>query len=565
MCPVDVGRPARGRTERSRGQTEIVGAILLFGLVVALLVLLQLSAVPASNARVEFDHSLQAQASVQELAGAALVAGVHDTESVVTVEYGTRYPSRLLLRSPSPAPGSLRTVDLGPVVLRNAVADGEALDYLNGSTLSFDTRAVEYRPSYNEYREAPVTAFEYPVTYNRFAAAERVLDGGALVAGDRLTLLLLDGEFATSQVSPGPVHLVPVSAATRPVAVTDDGDPLTLSLPTRLSNETWSTLLADEYVSAGGHVAAQRYVPGVDGGPATLVLEFETGRTYRLAIGRVAVERVPSGPEPARYLVDDEGNRSDVRQGEERVLSVEVRDRYNNPVAGVPVVADTTGLTAGNVTARDGTDRAVSDESGRAWFTYHAPETGVTGVEPVGFVLAMEGATDDAAKVPFALELRGSKAGGRTGGDDETGSAGGGPTFTSLSVTADDVNRGSPTVEQVTLAYETAGDLPVYEVTVHVEHRPGDGTPRTVATRGNLPGGGTETVALLVHGASDTNSWAINGQPDLRVTVTAVDTVGNAVTCVGIVEAADETVTLTDASDGGVPFACTPAAGTGGE
>jgi hypothetical protein len=554
------------RASAGRGQTEVLGAVLVFGLVVALLVTLQLYAVPSANARVEFDHSLRTQASMQELSSATLAAAVRDREEVVTVEYGTRYPSRLFLLNPPPASGSLRTVDLGPVVLRNVRADGEALDHLDGSTHVFESRAVEYRPDYAAYHEAPTTVYEYPVTYSRFATAERVLDGGELVSGDRITLVTLEGDVAASRVGPAPVHLVPVSAATRPIAVTDDGvDPIRIELPTRLSNETWRTVLADEYVSAGGSIAAQTYVDGVDGGPGTLVLEFETGRSYRLRIARVAVGEAPTGPEPSHYLAEGHGDHTALRLGEESLVSVEVRDRYNNPVTGAPVVATPGAGTLGELTPRAGGATAFSDDEGRAWFTYRAPATGVAGVAADAFDITLDGASGDAARIPFTVELRGSKAGGG-GGDGGTDGTDGAPTFHTLSATADDVDTSPPSVEQVTLEYDTSAALPIYEVTVLVEHVPAppSSAVTTVADRGSLPATGQETLGLQVHGNGNSNSWNLQGQPALRVTVTAVDTVGETVTCVGTIADPDETITLTSATDGGVPFACTPAAEEGG-
>lgn len=539
-----------------RGQSEVLGSILIFALVISLLATIQVTGIPASNEQVELDHNLRVQEDMQDLSGSVLEVATRGSETAISFEFGTRYRSHLLFLNPPPAYGSLQTAPVGQIVVENATADGQTSDYLNGNTHAFETNALEYRPIYNRYRNAPTTVYEYPTLSNRFKRGEQLLNEVRLVDGRRITLVMVSGNLSTQRLSTGPVDIVPMSAPAQPVAVTNaSAGPLTIRLPTRLSNATWRAALAEEYVSNGGYIVDQRYDAAAEG-PSTLTLRLAAGESYRLRMARVGLNTAAAAEAP-RYLVDVTGNNTFVRKGAQQQVVVEVRDRYNNPVSGIPVVANTTNLTDGTITAVSplgSPTRAVSDEAGRARFIYQAPSTGVAGIEHRSFSLDLPTRSGPAGRVPFTVEVREQTLSGDpspTGDDEATGS--GYPSFTRLEATADNVDTSSASVEQVSFTYNATDDLAIREILLNITAVE-DRTQERVGSRGNLPAKGPETVGL--DPAVGDSSVDIAGAQRLRLNVTVIDISGNRRTCIGWVEAPDETITMGSASNGGTPFDC---------
>ncbi|GGL58497.1 hypothetical protein [Halocalculus aciditolerans] len=519
----------------SRAQTELLGAILVFGVAITVLVSLQVFAVPLTNERVEFSHNLDVQGDVGEVSTAVFRASTTGVENVVTFDYGTTYPSRAFLRNPPPASGSLSTTDLGRVTLSHVSASGEANDYVSDTTYSFRTTGLTYRPSYNEYANAPTTRYEYPVTYNVFANGNSSVVGeSGLVRGDRITLTLVSGNFSRAQVAPGAVHVVPVSAPAQSTTVTNAGDdPMTLRLPTHLDEETWESVLADQRVENGGHVTGLAVEEGSGDAPNTLVLTFEEDETYQLRLARVAVDYAPQSSPSAAYLVETSGDRSVVGPGGEQRVVVQARDRYNNPVSGARVEVAQTDLGAnkGTVTngARSGDRRtAYTGEDGYATFYYTAPQSGLTGVSHANFTLRLDDASSDAETVPLSMELRSSTIIDVSEPDTDAEL-----TVVELAATAEDASGSSSSrasAEQVTLRdYEFTSGSGVTDVSVRITRTTRTGPPwqrvREIASRDHIAAKGNETLGF--DGSYAPSSTVVT------VTVTATDNAGDTVTCRG--------------------------------
>ena len=87
-----------------------VGAVLLFGILIISMAMYQATVVPDQNEGVEFNHNQEVQGQMQDLRNTVVSVPGGGGGGSVTVELGTRYPSRSLLVNPGPAYGSLRTV-----------------------------------------------------------------------------------------------------------------------------------------------------------------------------------------------------------------------------------------------------------------------------------------------------------------------------------------------------------------------------------------------------------------------------------------------------------------------
>ncbi len=360
----------------------------MFGLLLSLLVIMQVMVVPAANEKVEFKHSQTVQQDLEEFG--ATVDRVTTTGSAesVAVDAGVLYPSRLFLLNPPPVSGTVQ-IDATeePVGVENARAlDGETAEYWDGTTREYETATFRYRAGYHYYDNPPSTVFEHGILYNEFqqdpAIEQIVLDEGSLVQGRQLTLVTLQGNLSHSTTSTVTLDTTPLSAPMQRVSVVSDDEtaPIQLTFPTDLTEEEWRSILDDELCEDGD--ANGRCDGRDDGDPATdppghvtdvnvsdgvLTITLERGVTYDLRMGKVGVGDGLTN-EQAYYVTDVRGANATIQLGSAQELVVQVRDRYNNPVSGVPVTFSDSGADDGEFQNEDadGTVQVRTDENGYA-------------------------------------------------------------------------------------------------------------------------------------------------------------------------------------------------------
>ena len=404
-----------------RAVTVQVGTILLFAALIVSMSIYQSAAVPEQNERVEYEHGQRVQSDMLELRNAILRTGATGAGRPTAVELGTRYPVRMVFVNPPPATGTLRTVPLGDLVVSNAVAlDAETGDYWTGASREFPTSALVYEPDYREYGGAPATIYENSLLYNRFDnGANITLADQRVVDGRRITLVTLDGPLSRSGTGPfsvDPRSLSPSATEYRTVSLRNaSGGPVSITIPTRLSETAWRELLADEL--DGGGADPDAYVAGFEyreeSGPNAVTLTFEAGESYELRLAKVGVGD-GANAEGAHYVVDVEGDDRTIDEGEPVTLVAEVRDRYDNPVGGVALTAQ---VTAGNGSLVR--TSATTDGSGRASFRYQSGA--VSGDEDATVNVSFGAGDAERAHVVFDLHVENDGSGdGSTGGGDGT-------------------------------------------------------------------------------------------------------------------------------------------------
>lgn len=364
--------------ETDRGISELAGAVLVFAVIMITLSLYQATVVPGQNQRVEFDHNIRLQGDMQELRQAILNTPTTGSSETVTIELGVRYPSRALLINPAPATGTLESDGTTPpapnISISNATATGEVGDFWNGTPHEYSTSGLVYRADYNEYTDAPSTHYENSVVYNRFNETVIPLTSQRIVDGRRITLTAVDGSISRSEIGETSIDMRSISPGRRTVTVTDSGDNVTVSIPTRLPLTTWRDLLAGEFVANGsdGHIVKVSQNRIANSEFDLLTIEFEAGVTYELQLARVAIgddaEEAAIG-----YVSVVSGNLTTMTTDEEQRLVAEVRNRFNNPISGVEVTFKTD-----NGTFSDGDNSTVvtSDENGQAEAILSASNSG---------------------------------------------------------------------------------------------------------------------------------------------------------------------------------------------
>ncbi|PSQ26503.1 hypothetical protein BRD03_10590 [Halobacteriales archaeon QS_9_68_17] len=391
-----------------------VGAVLLFGILIISMAMYQSTVVPDQNKGIEFNHNQEVQGQMQDLRNTVVSVPGGGNGGSVTVELGTRYPSRSLFVNPGPAYGSLRTVGTNDesVALRvdNASATGETGEFWNGTERDFETGALVYQPNYHEYRNPPETVYEHSLLYNQFRENNLTVSDQTVVNDRQITLVTLDGNLSENGMDSASVTARPISASSNTVAVEADGGPINITVPTLLDNDTWAEALSEQYVRNGGHVAGQ-YHEDVSGEPYSLLtIELEEGETYDLRMAKVGVGSGAREDVSDLYLTDVAGGGT-VRTNGSQEVTVEVRDKYNNPVSGELVNLSANRGELRNDTGTRQTVTGKSDSDGRVTVTYRAPNT-----EGDDTVTADIAASPNASEeVRFEMDVQGSDGGSSFG------------------------------------------------------------------------------------------------------------------------------------------------------
>jgi len=365
----------RKQTHNDSAVSNIIGAVILFGFVITLIVIFQVTAVPIWNQNVEFEHNQRVQGDVGMLHDNIVLSSTTGRSTTQSVELGTQYPNRVLFVNPSNPSGRVSTLEQGDVTVENVESsDGDVGDYWDGTAQVFDTRSVEYVTDYNEYGNAPRTVVDNMVLFNEVGDAQARISAQNVISDRNINLNLVTGEISKSGVRPASVNIDPVSAPSQRVSVTNSTDsPVTLTLPTLLSEERWLETLENEHVENGGHIAEVTYTEGEPYNELTLVMEENI--EYNLRMSKVALGQRDESQEPHYIILEGDNDRSVVTGGAE-TLNVEVRDRYNNPISGVKVNATLEG--DGEVL----TIQPTTNVDGVAEFRYVAPtQEGTAGIE----------------------------------------------------------------------------------------------------------------------------------------------------------------------------------------
>jgi hypothetical protein len=304
-----------------RGQANWVGFVLLLAIAALAFTTYQVTVVPQNTAAVEFDHQQTVEGSFHEFGGAVARTARRGGTLPVTLQPGVRYPPNPLAIQPPSARGRLATTAAGPVTV---AVDGTPVNVsavCGYGTATVTTRALEYRPSYNEF-DGSVVGYEHGLVYARDDGIARTSAAGLpFLAGDSLSLRPLAGERSVTSVGPVSMdlHGGPVASRTLPDGAT------TVTLPTRLPAEVWRTVAANEsrvesVEAAGDDRVRFRLAPD----------------SYTLTCAAVGLgEPAPSGVAPLGSRSDgaDGGDGGDDASSPAPGLSMDIRDRTRGQAA----------------------------------------------------------------------------------------------------------------------------------------------------------------------------------------------------------------------------------------
>jgi len=393
-----------------RAQSIQIGAVLLFAVLIIAFASYQAFVVPEQNREVEFNHNQQLHSQMQDLRNAVVSLRGTTSTQAVSVQLGTRYPTRAVATNPGPPSGTLRTVgttdESVELSIANAQASSETGDFWDGTVQRYNTGGISYQPGYNVYAGAPETVYDNTVLYNGFRTGNVTLANQSFIDGNEISLVAINGSLSRSSSQSTSVDLRSVSSSTETVQLEDDGsNPITITFASTRSANYWDFLEEQSTVTAVTD-------SGSTGGYYDVTVELATGQAYEFQLTKVGVGTQVT-EENAAYMTDIDGDGATVTQGQSTELTLEVRDRFNNPPDNASEMT-----VEGSV---DGAGSLVSttqtpDEDGEVSFEYQAP-TGTDGEQEIQFSYVGVDGTFNAAtvqNVSMSVDVQSSGGGGNS-------------------------------------------------------------------------------------------------------------------------------------------------------
>jgi len=491
----------------SRGQSTLVGFILLFGILTIAFSSYQAVVVPNQNAEVEFNHFQDVQDDFTEFRSALINSVGATDERSVTFRLGTQYPARLIALNPPPVSGQLQTTQEEDVII-----DGEILDENIDSVCGIEnptTRSLTYTPNYNEFRSPQRITYENTFIVREFSdgtvyGEQQLFEEKA--GNDQINLLLLNEPVSLSGQGTRSFEISPSNQRTVEVR-----NP-TITIPSEFGENEWRNgILAD----VPDEALEVNRTNASNGQNSDITIEFD---------GDYDVSCV--GPD----VKQDDSDRAD--EGTESLFDTQWDE--NSPVTVQP--DSSIDLTA-KVIER-GTNRNIDDAT-----VDFAIEEGIS--DGTAELINADGRTDD-GEATVTVDTKGGSGGSEfkvyvTAGDD------------SDVLTVEIEERGGPVFDDITAEPDDRGgtttDVRDIEFTFSVD---GDVTDRKVRVEGIADDGEQDDETVNADQGSANIDWGGGGSPDdvsvpIELTVELIEDDGSTIqSCTATIEENDGDLEFSD-------------------
>ena len=352
-----------------RGQSVVIGAVILFGFLVIAMSTYQATVVPQQNSQAEFSHEQTVRNDFVGVRDAVVTTGTTGETAPAAVKLGTRFPGRTLFVNPPPAVGRIETGEPRNVTLNvsqatfranppepDEVEDGwptSASEQVGADegVANYTTKPLVYTPQYRSYDGGPDNVtLELSHALSRYAGGETVnlTEAPLLARGDRVTLFLVKGNLSESGVESVTLEPTAVSSVSQRVQVSN----FTVTVPTSLTAAQFERLANETRVSNPENVSFSDNGSRVD-------VTFEDNRS--LGVGVVSLGRHEASRTAA--AVEFTSVEANVTAGESGRVVVRVRDQYGNALPNADVTANMSD------DGRDG-KRLVTGGTGQAAFEF---------------------------------------------------------------------------------------------------------------------------------------------------------------------------------------------------
>ena len=226
-----------------RAVSAVIGAILMFGILILALTTYQAVIVPEQNSQTEFDHFEDNRNELIEFRNAVLTAGQTNVSQFPSIKLGTQYQSRTFTINPAPPAGTLQTSDPYNITIINET----------GAIENVSTRFVEYRPGYREISVGS-TWYEHSVLYldeGKSGGQSIIEDQNIVTSSGTVRITALQNEFQSTKTGRVSVELYPTNGSEFP----DFDGNITVKIPSRLNGtDYWDDELGDYSEIGRAHV-----------------------------------------------------------------------------------------------------------------------------------------------------------------------------------------------------------------------------------------------------------------------------------------------------------------------
>jgi flagellin-like protein len=274
----------------NRGQSEVIGAILIFAIIVTLIGINQAFIVPDANADVEFQHNNDVQRDMVDIRSGTTEAAASNEPRSRSIALGVEYPTRFVAVNPPTPTGRLRTASGGNISASHSELD--LSDVCGTDSDDPGTKFLRYEPNYNEYQDANPITIENTVTY-RETGGNPLFNTGQFFAQDsQINIIRYVGDFQETSARTASVDLIPSETGIDEVNTSDEN--LTVTLPSNLEGDDWNQVVDTSGVDIS------------DNGSGSVDFTFHNDRIYTVRCTTVGINEDPD-VSPAD-LTDDGGN-----------------------------------------------------------------------------------------------------------------------------------------------------------------------------------------------------------------------------------------------------------------
>lgn len=288
------------RSDESRGQSEVLGAILLFGILILGIALIQLYVVPQHVADTEQGHVEQIENDFTGLYASLTDAAGSNGDRTATITLGTRYQSFPTFILPPPAGGTLKSEEVGTLSADGGdeFQDANLLEDTCGLS-TVETKSLHYEAKYNEFRNAGEYTYETGLKYKRvnrrtLQPDQRLIEQNEAETGTTINLVpITHGSVYESGTSARSLTFEPGVTGDTGTFELDNGDSVNISVPMQYA-DAWQ----DSFDEVDANVDIN-----YNSGRATLILN-EPNYDYRIRCTPIGINSPPNNS--PRFLGEDD-------------------------------------------------------------------------------------------------------------------------------------------------------------------------------------------------------------------------------------------------------------------
>lgn len=231
--------------EDERGVSEVLGAILLFGILVLAIGGYQSFVVPQQNAEIEHEHDMQVNDEFPEIQKAISNAVARGRPQTASITLGTDYPLRALTVNPPGVAGTLSTDASGHITV--VEDDGDEFNVVQHDdfcsvTNHEESRAIRYEANYNRHSGTGHFVYENGVTYRKVGDDVVAKNEQELISGSTIRLYpLATDDFSRTSTGREQLRFEPAETDVSPSVRVQN-----ITLPTQLSEDQWAEILHGE-------------------------------------------------------------------------------------------------------------------------------------------------------------------------------------------------------------------------------------------------------------------------------------------------------------------------------